>query len=411
MQFISSLRDRRLFYRLTDYSVRFCKLVLTLFFILYSTVPLFASDDLLNAGRASTIDFMLDNAVRRGLISGGVVVVGNRNGLLYGTSRGNLFQAPASPALSERTLFDLASLTKVIATTPAIMKLLEDGRINLLDPITRWFPELEGSDLEEITILNLLTHTSGIDDMEIPAVDSLNKALINTAAQHTSPPGNRFRYADINFILLGELVSRVSGMTLDKYCTEHIYAPIGMADTQFLPQPEFNVLIAPTAGAYKVLSAGTVQDMNARRLGGVAGHAGLFSTPADLTRFAAMILNQGNYNGKRLFNERTVAQMTAPYFYSKGRIVRGLGWDINSPFSSPKGNHFSEMSFGHTGYSGSSLWIDPEQDLFVILLTIRLDYQDVRQFNRLRSDISTLAVSIFSHPRLEDEISNTAEQP
>jgi CubicO group peptidase (beta-lactamase class C family) len=124
-----------------------------------------------------------------------------------------------------------------------------------------------------------------------------------------------------------------------------------------------------------------------------------------------MILNQGNYNGKRLFNERTVAQMTAPYFYSKGRIVRGLGWDINSPFSSPKGNHFSEMSFGHTGYSGSSLWIDPEQDLFVILLTIRLDYQDVRQFNRLRSDISTLAVSIFSHPRMEDEFSNTAQQP
>ncbi len=354
---------------------------------------------------------MLDNAIRRGLISGGVVAVGNRNGLLYGTSSGNLFHAPGSPALSERTLFDQASLTKVIATTPAVMKLLEDGRINLLDPITRWFPELEGSDREEITILNLLTHTSGIDDMDIPAVDSLNKALIKTAAQQTLPPGNRFRYADINFILLGELVARVSGMSLDRYCAEHIYAPIGMADTQFLPQPELTALIAPTSGADKTLSAGIVQDMNARRLGGVAGHAGLFSTAADLTRFAAMILNHGNYNGRRLFNERTVAQMTAPYFYSKGRIVRGLGWDINSPFSSPKGNYFSEMSFGHTGYSGSSLWIDPEQDLFVILLTIRLDYQDVRQFNRLRSDISTLAVSIFSHPRMEDEISNTTQQP
>lgn len=390
--------------------MRLFRFILIVSIILHSTL-LIASDDLFNAGRASSIDFMLDNAIRRGLISGGVVAVGNRHGLLYGATRGNLFQTPGSPPLSERTLFDVASLTKVIATTPAVMKLLENGRINLLDPITRWFPELEGSGHEEITILNLLTHTSGIDDMEIPSDDSLNRALMKAAAQNSPPPGNRFRYADINFILLGELVERVSGVSLDRYCAEHVYAPIGMADTQFLPQQELQALIAPTAGADRALSAGIVQDMNARRLGGVAGHAGLFSNAADLTRFATMILNQGRHNGTNLFNERTVVQMTAPYFYSKGRIIRGLGWDINSPFSSPKGSHFSEMSFGHTGYSGSSVWIDPEQDLFVILLTIRLDYQNVRQFNRLRSDISTLAVSIFSHPRMADEISNTVQQP
>lgn len=385
--------------------------VLTASIVLHSTNLLIASDDLLNAGRASSIDFMLDNAIRRSLISGGVVVVGNRNGLLYGTTRGNLFQIPGSPELSERTLFDVASLTKVIATTPAVMKLLESGRINLLDPITRWFPELEGSGRENITILNLLTHTSGIDDMEIPADDSLKQILVKTAAQNSPPPGNRFRYADINFILLGEMIQRISGMSLDRFCSEYVYAPIGMADTQFLPQQELRALIAPTAGFDKTLSAGVVQDMNARRLGGVAGHAGLFSNATDLTRFASMILNQGSYNGIKLFDERTIAQMTVPYFYSKGRIVRGLGWDINSPFSAPRGSHFSEMSFGHTGYSGSSVWIDPEQNLFVILLTIRLDYQDVRQFNRLRSDISTLAVSIFSHPRMADEISNNVQLP
>ena len=365
----------------------------------------------MDAGRASSIDFMLDNAIRRGLIAGGVVAVGNRNGLLYGTTRGGLFQTPESPKLTDRTLFDVASLTKVVATTPAVMKLLQDGRINLLDPLTRWFPELEGSGREEITLLNLLTHTSGIDDMEIPTDEPIKNTLKKTAAQHNGKiPGNRFRYADINFILLGEMIQRVTGTALDKFCAEYIYAPIGMADTMFLP-PQILESIAPTAGSNKALLAGIVQDTNARRLGGVAGHAGLFSNAADLSRFAAMILNQGRLNGTQLFSERVVAQMTAPYFYSNGRIVRGLGWDINSPFSSPRGNHFSEMSFGHTGYSGSSIWIDPDQDLFVILLTIRLDYQNVRQFNRLRSDISTLAVSVFSHPKRAEEFSENVKNP
>lgn len=387
------------------HSVRLLHIFFTLSIVLSSASLLYASDELMDAGRASSIDFMLDNAIRRGLIAGGVVAVGNHNGLLYGTTRGKLFQTQESLPLTDRTLFDIASLTKVIATTPAVMKLLESGRINLLDPLTRWFPELEGSGREDITILNLLTHTSGIDDMEIPTDEPIKNTLKKTAAQNNGKiPGNRFRYADINFILLGEMVQRVTGISLDKFCAEHIYAPIGMADTMFLPQREMSVSIAPTADVNKTLLAGVVQDTNARRLGGVAGHAGLFSNAADLTRYAAMILNHGKDKGVQLFNERVIAQMTAPYFYSNGRIVRGLGWDINSPFSAPRGNHFSEMSFGHTGYSGSSIWIDPEQDLFVILLTIRLDYQDVRQFNRLRSDISTLAVSIYSHPRLADEI-------
>ena len=185
---------------------------------------------------------------------------------------------------------------------------------------------------------------------------------------------------------------------------------MGMAETAFLPQANFN-LIAPTAGWNKTLTSGIVQDMNARRLGGVAGHAGLFSTASDLNRFATMILNLGKCNGTRVFKERVITQMTSPYFYSNGRVIRGLGWDINSPFSSPRGNYFSEMSFGHTGYSGSSIWIDPEQDLYVILLTVRLDYTHVRQFNQFRSDISSLAVSIFSTSRMAAKITNDMKIP
>lgn len=372
--------------------------------------PSIASDDLLNAGRASSIDFLLDNAISRGLISGGIVAVGSSTGLLYETSRGTLYKQSDSQSISDRTLFDVASLTKVIATTPAVMKLLENGKLNLLDPVTRWFPELEGSGMDEITLLNLLTHTSGINDVEVPVDEPFKNMLIRTAKQ-INPPVNRFRYADINFILLGEMVQRASGIPLDRFCTEKLYAPIGMAETQFLPKNESLNLIAPTADADNNLSAGVVQDMNSRRLGGIAGHAGLFSSASDLTRFASMMLNHGNYNGSKLFEDRTIAQMTAPYFYSKGRVVRGLGWDINSPFSAPRGDHFSEASFGHTGYSGSSMWIDPELDLFVILLTIRLDYRDVRQFNKLRRDVSTLASTIFSNPRWTDEITGNPQRP
>lgn len=370
-----------------------------------------AADDLMDAGRAVTIDVILENAIRRNLIAGAVVVVGNRSGQLYITAQGKLFPDTAAPLLSERTLFDTASLTKVIATAPAIMKLLEQGKINLLDPLTRWFPEFEGTDHDEITILNLLTHSSGLNDVEITADAPLRSLIENAIMQHNGNlPGNRFRYADINFILLGELVKRVTQTPLDKFCTEYIFAPIGMAETAFLPQSD-SAIIAPTASHNSILKAGTVQDMNARHFGGVAGHAGLFSTASDLNRFATMILNRGTYNGMQIFKERVITQMTSPYFYNKGKIIRGLGWDINSPFSSPRGNYFSGISFGHTGYSGSSIWIDPEQDLYVILLTVRLDYTNVRQFNQLRSDISSLAVSIFSTPPLATELTNAMKIP
>jgi CubicO group peptidase (beta-lactamase class C family) len=179
-----------------------------------------------------------------------------------------------------------------------------------------------------------------------------------------------------------------------------------MGDTMFQPPPDLNGSIASTIGSRSVMLTGRVQDENARRMGGVAGHAGLFSSASDLSRFAAMILNNGSFRGKRIFSERVLAQMSAPYFYSNGRVVRGLGWDIYSPYSAPRGSYFSEMSFGHTGYSGSSIWIDPKRDLFVILLTIRLDYRDINHFNRLRSDISTMAASIFSQPR---DIANLLE--
>lgn len=392
--------------------MRFLRAIL-IFLLLVNTDISLASDDLMDVGRAATIDVMLDNAIRRGLISGGIVAVGNHEGLLYRAARGQMYPVgAANNPIDERTLFDVASLTKVIATTPAVMKLLENDRVKLLDPLNRWFPELDGTGREEITVLNLLTHTSGLDDTSLSDTTPLKSAIQHVASQKNwSSSGNRFRYADINFILLGELIQRASGQSLDRFSQEHIFAPLGMADTMFIPPAEIARSVAPTIGPDKLLHAGTVQDENARLLAGVAGHAGLFSTVSDLTRFAVMLLDKNELNSRRLFSQRVVTQMTAPYFFSGGRVIRGLGWDIYSPFSSPRGKSFSDMSFGHTGYSGSSIWIDPERDLFVILLTVRLDYSDIRHFSMLRSDISSLAVSIFSRPKVADEILNGVQLP
>jgi CubicO group peptidase (beta-lactamase class C family) len=362
--------------------------------------PLLAADELLDAGRAATIDYMLERAVSKGFIGGGVVLVGNRSGITYTASRGKIGISADATALNERTIFDIASLTKVVATAPAVMKLLEEGRITLLDPLTRWFPEFEGTGREDVTILNLLTHTSGLNDIAISSIEPLKTIIHKAALQNNGRlPGSRFLYADINFILLAELVHRVSGVSLDRYCRENLYGPLGMGDTMFLPPHELAGSIAPTLGAANELLTGVVQDQNARHLGGIAGHAGLFSSASDLSRYAQMILNNGRLQGIQVLGERVLEQMTAPYFYNNGSVVRGLGWDIYSPYSSPRGSFFSEMSFGHTGYSGSSIWIDPERDLFVILLTVRFNYRDPRQINRLRSDISSIAASVFSHYR------------
>lgn len=350
-----------------------------------------AADQSAGIGRSAPIDLMLERAISRSLIAGGVVVIGNRDGIISTTARGRINPYAHSPLIDSQSIFDLASLTKVIATTPAVMKLVDEGRIILSDPITRWFPELQGGRWSEVTVLSLLTHTSGLDDIDFPIHDSLEGALRKVAMQRVQQHLGHFHYADINFILLGELVHRVSGETLDAFCHQWIYQPLGAKSTMFLPPKSLADSIAPTTG----FTEGVVQDPNARRLGGVAGHAGLFSSAADLARFARLMLGGGVIDGKRILSEEVVRRMTTPYLSDSGNVVRGLGWDMLSPFSAPKGRFFSSASFGHTGYSGSSIWIDPEQNLFVVLLANRLNYRDPRLFNQLRRDVSTLAAAGF----------------
>jgi len=295
------------------------------------------------------------------------------------------------------TIFDLASLTKVIATAPAILKLAEERKLSLVDPVARWFPEFFGKDKNDLLVMNLLTHTSGLDDLPLAAASPLQSAIEKAASQKIKGEiGNRFRYADINFILLGELVRRASGIPLDAYTKTNFYAPLGMKDTGFTPDGDTSLRCSATTGDGRNFFVGLPQDREARQLGGVAGHAGLFSTARDLARFCRMILAGGDFSGRSVLSERAVLQMTAPYFSRDGQVVRGLGWDRSSPYSSPKGSGFSDISFGHTGYSGSSIWIDPAGDVYVVLLTARLEYRNVHEFNQLRSDLSTAVAELFS---------------
>jgi CubicO group peptidase (beta-lactamase class C family) len=345
------------------------------------------------------IDLLFQGAIAHGLIAGGVILVGDREGTLYEAAYGKVSGEPDARPVAIDTIFDIASLTKVIATTPAILKLAEERRLSLVDPVMKWFPEFMGKEKDELLVMNLLTHTSGLNDFPLASGAPLQSAISGAASQKLSGEiGNRFKYADINFILLGELVHRVSGLSLDRYAAANFFAPLGMNDTSFRPDRGKIPRCAATIGDGKTCYIGVPQDFSARQLGGVAGHAGLFSTARDLARFCRMLLEEGQLAGRRIISERAVHQMTAPYFSRGGQVVRGLGWDRASPFSSPRGNGFSEISFGHTGYTGSSIWIDPAEDIFVVVLTTRLDYKKTREFSQLRGELSTVAAELFAAP-------------
>jgi len=342
----------------------------------------------------ASIDALVNEAISRNLIAGGVVLIGNRDQVLFERAYGRVSSNPEARVMTVDTIFDIASLTKVIATTPAILKLAEERRLSLLDPVLKWFPEFAGRGKDSILILNLLTHTSGLDDIPLSNENALKSAIAGAAAQSIKGEiGSRFRYADLNFILLAELVRRATGAGLDLYAQASFYSPLAMHDTSFNPDKLRCSATLCDSGSL----TGEVQDRLSRQLGGVAGHAGLFSTAANLARFSQMMLAGGALDGERVLAQRTVDQMTAPYFSRGGDVVRGLGWDIASPYSSPRGG-FSRFSFGHTGYSGSSVWIDPASETFVVLLTARMDYKRVREFNRLRGELSTLASLLFAVP-------------
>ena len=343
------------------------------------------------------MDQAIQEAIRQNRLPGAVLLVGHDGNVVYRKAYGQRALVPHPEAMTVDTVFDLASLTKVIATTSSLMKLFEQGRFRLNDKVTDYIPEFQGGK-SDITLRNLFTHFSGLPpDVALKPEWTGNETGLRLAYSDkpTGPPGMRHVYSDINFILLGELVHRLSGQTLAEYSRQNIFLPIGMKETIFQPPPEWLPRIAPTERPDKNSEPlrGVVHDPTARNMGGIAGHAGLFSTADDLARFAQMMLNGGELDGVRLFNPLTVEKFTEPQTPPDQPILRGLGWDIDSPYSSNRGELFPIGGYGHTGFTGTSLWIDPSTRSYVILLANSVHPDARPTLGPLRAKVATIAAA------------------
>ena len=329
-----------------------------------------ASSQVLREEQMAPLTEIAKKAIQAGKIPGAVILIGHEGRIIYRQVFGLSALKPKKAPMTFRTIFDLASLTKVVATSTAVMQLAEDGKLNLEDPVAKYWPEFKGSGKEEITVRDVLTHYSGLR----PALDLKPHWSGPTAAlrmieeeKPLFPPGTNYIYSDINFIILGELVSRLSGDPLDVYCAEHIFRPLEMDDTGFKPSPDFRSRIAPTEyqnGKGKMLW-GEVHDPIAYNMGGIAGHAGLFSTADDLAIFAQMVLDGGRRKNVQILSPLTVKNMTTPQSPPDKVPLRGLGWNIDSSL-------VSEGSYGHKGFTGTGIWIDPVSNTYVIILTNRV---------------------------------------
>jgi len=321
---------------------------------------------------APALDQAINEAIEQGRLPGAVLLIGHNGQVVYRHAYGKRALIPQLEAMTTDTIFDMASLTKVVATTSSLMKLFEQGKFRLNDKVTDYIPEFQGGK-SDITLRNLFTHFSGLRadvPLETPWTGYETGIRLACTDPPSGPPGARYVYSDINFILLGELVHRLSEQMLSDYARENIFRPLGMRETMFQPPASLAPRVAPTErlGKDGPPLRGVVHDPTARNMGGVAGHAGLFSTADDVARFAQMMLNGGELDGVRLFSPLTVEKFTEPQSPPDQPILRGLGWDIDSPLSGNRGDLFPIGSYGHTGFTGTSLWIDPSTRTYVILL-------------------------------------------
>lgn len=313
--------------------------------------------------------------IQAGRVPGAVVLVGNRTEILYRQAFGQRALKPEPLPMTADTRFDLASLTKVVATTTAIMQLVERRKLRLDDPVAKYWPQFAKNDKNEITVRQLLTHYSGLRaDLDLSAKWSGYSAALRLIIDEKpiSAPGKDYRYSDINFEILGELVRRVSGKPLDVYCAKHIFRPLGMKNTGFNPSSAQRSDIAPTEYLDDKLRWGEVHDPTAYRMDGVAGHAGLFSTADDLAIFSRMLLNGGKKHGIRILSRHSVEEMTIPQSPPGKAGLRGFGWSIGAPFASNRDQLLQVGSYGHSGFTGTLLWIDPVTKTYVIVLSNRV---------------------------------------
>ncbi|HUQ81148.1 MAG TPA: serine hydrolase [Gemmatimonadaceae bacterium] len=381
-------------------------------FLLGAWVALAASDGLpvnspksvgMSAARLATIDRIVMRGINAGGYPGGSVVVGRKGYAVFQKGFGKLGWTSSSPRVSaDRSIYDLASLTKVVGTTTAAMVLFDQGRLDLEAPVATYLPAFSGGWKDSVTVRHLLTHRSGLpagrDLWRIArTADEARAAVLATNLE--CRPGQCYIYSDLGADVLGFVVEAVAGESLDNFLHDKVFEPLGMNDTFFRPADSLTYRIAPTEIApprgYPL--QGQVHDENAYALGGVAGHAGLFSTAADLSIFAQMMLNGGEYNGVRILSDTTVALFT-----HRAAGTRALGWDT-ADGDGGSGKFLDSRAYGHTGYTGTSIWIDPERQTFVLLLTNRVHAARARRPAKVISDVradlaDAVAAAVVDNP-------------
>ncbi|GAA3767793.1 sodium:solute symporter family transporter [Terriglobus aquaticus] len=349
----------------------------------------------------SPLDTLINDAVAEHDLPGAVLVVGHNGQVVYHHAYGHRAIEPAFEPMTEDTIFDMASLSKCLSTATSIMQLYEQGKLQFDDPVVKYLPDFAANGKSNITIRELLTHYSGLsEDVNLKDVWSGKAEGVKRAMESVpyGPPGVTFKYSDINFITLGALVEKLSGEPLQVYAAKHIFQPLGMVDTGYLPSPSQMARIAPTAHnddkpmTHDELLRGIVHDPTTRRMGGVAGHAGVFSTAHDVSVFAQALLDRlaGRPSVFPLKTE-TLRLMCEPEQPARGKWLRGFGWDVDSPFSRPRGTVFPVGSFGHTGFTGTSIWMDPRSNTYVILLANAVHPRGGKAITPLRGKVATAA--------------------
>jgi len=357
----------------------------------FATVPAETIDRI----RLDRIDVAVETAIKADKCPGAVVVVIHDDVVVFRKAYGHRATTSEKVAMTADTVFDMASLTKPVATATSIHILIEKGKLKLSDKVATHWPAFAANGKEAITVEQCLLHVTGLtaDNAIADYKGTRAEMLANVANLKLEVPvGTRFRYSDVGFIVLGELVERVGGVSLDEFAAKNVFTPLKMTDTTFKPAETAKVRIAPTSSRAGKPIIGDVHDPRAFALGGVAGHAGLFSSADDLTRYCRMVLRGGELDGTRVLAALSVKSFTEPHAVPGGK--RSLGWDVDTSFSSLRGDGFTKgEGFGHTGFTGTSLWIDPPSKTAIIILTSRLHPNEKGNVTELRKQIGTIVAS------------------
>ncbi len=342
------------------------------------------------------IDGAVQAAIERGELPGAVVLVLHQDEVVFRKAYGQRARQPEPTLMTEDTVFDLASLTKPIVTALGLWLLVEEGKLDVRDSLARHIPAFARKETEAITLEQMLLHTSGfiadnpLEDYQHGADEAWRRLH---ALNPKTPPGSRFTYSDVNYLLLGEVVAKVAGMPLDEFARKRIFEPLGMKETGYRPQGELKRRAAPTEKRDGHWLVGEVHDPRAATLDGVAGHAGLFSTADDLAIFVRMLLADGKHQGRAFLRPETLRRYTAPHEVdtAKGKGLRTCGWDMATSYSANRGELFPKgISYGHTGFTGTSLWLDPQSRTAVVFLSNRVHPDGKGNVTRLRGGVATI---------------------